>query len=396
MRTLPTVLSLLFTPITFGWQVATAVLRTIFYIFTLLPIPLRGRVIGAATRNLKNNTSSRRMLLPRDTAARFKREFEEEYGSHDLPFFEGGFAQALDLAKKDLKFLLVVLISPEHDEMDAFARGTLLSPNVVSFIKDPANSIILWGGNVLDTEAFQVSQEYNCTKFPFSALISLTPKEGSTKMGVIKRLSGLLPADTYTGELRKAIEKYAPELAGVRAQRQEQEMARNLRNAQDEAYERSLAADRERTRRRREAEEAVAAAERAAQEAAKAAARQEEQKKQWKLWRAGRIASEPEASDKDVVRLAIKFPSGERVVRRFQGHNTIEELYAFVECYGLGGNDTTATMPEGYQHDYQFRVASILPREVYHPTDEGTLQEKIGRSGNLIVEDVLEDEDEGS
>ena len=355
-----------------------------------MPFPLRHRVVAAGVQQLKKNAASRRMLLPGDTAARFKREFDEEYGQNRLPFFDGGFAQALDLAKRDLKFLLIVLMSPEHEDTDIFTRETLLSREVVNFVRDPSNNIILWGGSVLDTEAYQVSLEYNCTKFPFSAMISLTPSEGSTKMGVIKRLVGPLGPSTYVGEMRKAIDKHAPELAGLRTQRREQERARNLRNAQDEAFERSLAIDRERARQRREAEAAAMAAERAARDAAAAAARLEEQKKRWKRWRAGHMVPEPEASSKDVVKLAIKMPSGQRVVRRFDGSSLVEDLYAFVECFEeiQQGAEPTAAKPEDYTHRYEFRVASIIPREVFDPEEAKTLRDKVGRSGNLIVEDV--------
>lgn len=337
--------------------------------------------------------------MPRDTAARFKREFEEEYGSTELPWFEGGIAQAQDLAKKELKFLLVVLMSPEHDDTESFTRETLLNPDVVSFINDPANNVILWGGNILDSEAYQVAQEYNCTKYPFSAIVCLTPKEGSTRMSIIKRLAGPMPATAYLSEAQTAINKYAPDLAGVRAERTAQEVARSLRTEQDTAYERSLAKDRERARQRREAEKAAAEAARKAEEEAEAAARREELGDKWKRWRATTMEDEPPASNKDVVRIALKMPESSgagRIVRRFRNDTTMEMLYAFVECYDVltaseEVSEKTAVKPEGYEHEYQFRIASVMPRVVYEPSKEETMGQKIGRSGNLIVEEVSAD-----
>jgi FAS-associated factor 2 len=350
------------------------------------------------------------MLMPPDTAARFRREFEEEYGTNALPFYEGGFAQALDLAKRGLKFLLIILMSPEHDDTESFTRDTLLAPEVVDFIKDPANNIVLWGGNVLDSEAYQVAAEYNCTKYPFSCLVCLTPKEGSTRMSIIKRLAGPLSPSTYLAEIQTAINKYAPDLLGVRAERTAQEVSRNLRTEQDDAYERSLARDRERARQRKEAEAAAAAAEKKAREETEAAERRERQKQQWRRWRATTVKPEPETSadPKDVVRLALMMPTAGRIVRRFSARTSVEELYAFVECYDilttnpeLNGEDEKrvvnededenevdlpAEKPEGYVHEYGFRIASPLPRVVYEPTEPITLGERIGRSGNLIVE----------
>lgn len=346
------------------------------------------------------------MLMPRDTAARFKREFDEEYGVNELPFYEGGIAQAHDQAKKDLKFLLVILMSPEHDDTEGFVKDTLMDPSVVGFIKNPANNIILWGGNVLDSEAYQVSREYNCTKFPFSALVCLTPKEGSTRMGIVKRLAGPLPAATYLSELQGAMEKYRTDLDGVRAERAAVEVTRNLRTEQDSAYERSLAIDRERARQKKEAAAAAAAAEKRAAEEAAAAAVLEEKRQQWRAWRSTEILPEPPTSDKNVVRVALKMPEemgAGRVVRRFPRDAPMEELYAFVECHDIVKDEEgteVAVKPDDYEHVYMFRIASTLPREVYEASKTVTMGEKIGRSGNLIVEqmtgesDVEDDEDD--
>lgn len=390
----PWLLGLLLTPLNWGWQAASILLRTVLYALSFLPASIRPTLFTNRLSNALQSGSGRRMLMPRDAAARFKREFDEEHGDNDLPFYEGGLAQAHDMAKKELKFLLVVLLSPEHDDTASFVRDTLLASDVVSFVKDPSNNIILWGGNVLDSEAFQVAREYTCTKFPFSALVCLTPKEGSTRMGIVKRLSGPMPAATYLSELQGAIEKYGSDMAGVRAERSAQDFARNLRNEQDSAYERSLAIDRERAREKKAAAAAAAAAEKRALEAAEAKAARAAKGEEWKAWRATQIRPEPPASDKDIVRVALKMPEASgagRITRRFPKDAPLEELYAFVECYSiLHGGGGGGEKPTGYEHEYTFRVASTLPRVVYDASTTDTMGEKIGRSGNLIVEAIEE------
>ncbi|KJZ71302.1 hypothetical protein HIM_09312 [Hirsutella minnesotensis 3608] len=396
----PWLIGLLLTPFSLGWKAASTLFRTFCYLLSFLPASLRPPALSSGLRS----STGRRMLLPRDTAARFKREFDEEYGPNDLQLFEGGLAQAHDLAKKELKFLLVLLMSPEHDDTSSFVRETLLRPEIVEFINDPANNIIFWGGNVLDSEAYQVATEYNCTKYPFSALVCLTPKEGSTRMGIVKRLTGPMPAATYLSELQGAMEKYNADLEGVRAERTAQEFARSLRTEQDSAYERSLAIDRERAREKREAAAAAEEAEKRALEQAEAAAMLAERRRQWKAWRATKILPEPPASDKNVVRVALKMPeeSGAgRIVRRFPQDAPMEELYAFVECHDVAGDgtasDSVSAAPVDYEHRYTFRIVSTLPRMVYKPSTTITMGQCIGKSGNLIVEmmgDVGEDEDE--
>ncbi|RYP57217.1 hypothetical protein DL770_010713 [Monosporascus sp. CRB-9-2] len=109
-----------------------------------------------------------------------------------------------------------------------------------------------------------------------------------------------------------------------------------------------------------------------------------------------------------------------RIVRRFRADSTVEELYAFVECFDLlqsrqsraeegegnekagdgdddddDGDDYDYEKPEDYEHKYKFRVASLMPRVVYEPDAAATLGERIGRSGNLIVEDLQDDDADG-
>jgi FAS-associated factor 2 len=338
-------------------------------------------------------------LNPRDTAARFIREFEEEYGSHNLPFFESGYAQAFDLAKKNLQFLMVVLVSPEHDETSSFIRDTLLSPEVVEFVRNPENNIILWAGNVQDSEAYQVSAALSCTKFPFTGLIVHTPQVSSTAMGIAARVAGPTPPQQYIAKLRQAMQQHTEPLNRVRSQRAEQQATRNIREQQNSAYERSLAADREKARKKKEEAERKAREEKEALEREQAIERYAQNLAQWRQWRAASIRSEPGPEDKDIVRISLRMPNAERVVRKFAADAHIEELYAFVECYDIlhseEGVQENVERPKDFEHEYKFQLVSPMPREVYELKTGGTIKERIGRSGNLIVERTdLEDEEE--
>ena len=130
---MPFPFNILLLPFNLTYTIFQRVLGVVGYVFPFLPRLLSRFYSGGASRPSRD--SGRRPLNPRDTAARFMREFEEEYGvTHGtLPFHEGGYAQAFDLAKRDLKYLLVVLLSPEHDDTAPFVRDTLLSPDSVSY-----------------------------------------------------------------------------------------------------------------------------------------------------------------------------------------------------------------------------------------------------------------------
>ena len=344
-----------------------------------------------------SSRSGRRSLNPTDTSARFAREFEEEFGQNDLHFSERGYAHAYDLAKKELKFLLVLLLSPEHDDTSTFVKETFLSPEIVNFINDPQNKIILWGGNVQDSEAYQVSTALNCSKFPVVTLVVHTPQDSSTAMSTVARITGVQPPSVLLSKLRTAINQQSPALERVRTARSEQQAARDLREEQNTAYERSLAQDRERTRQRREAEAAQSRVEQEAKAKAEVAKRRQQQLQAWKRWRAQSISSEPGSDAKDITRISVRMTSGERVIRKFAGDRDIEELYAFVECYEIPQEErssTTVEKPVNFEHEYKFRLVSPMPRAVYEVKHGGTIGDKIGRSGNLIVEPLDEEEDE--
>ncbi|KAL8804876.1 MAG: hypothetical protein Q9182_002278 [Xanthomendoza sp. 2 TL-2023] len=392
----PFILTLFLTPFRLLYHILSGPLRLFAYLFPFLPPILSGLAGSRAQPRRQRDTSGRRPLNPRDTAARFAREFEEEYGPHDLQFFADGYAQAYDLAKKDLKFLFVVLLSPEHDDTSTFVRSTLLSPEVASYVNDPQNKIILWAGNVQDSEAYQVSSALNCSKFPFSAIVAHSPQDSSTSMSTIARISGPIPPSAFVRRLRSAISTHFATLEQARASRNEQQATRNLRAEQNSAYERSLAQDRERARQRREEAEARSRAAQEEKAKAKAAEQAIRNLEHWKKWRAQSILPEPSTSGEGVTRISIRMTSGERIVRKFRAEADMEELYAFVECYDIASGEAVSAetpKPPGYTHSYRFRLVSPMPRIEYDPDQGDSIGSRIGRSGNLLVE-YIDDEDD--
>jgi FAS-associated factor 2 len=322
-----------------------------------------------------------------------------------------------------------VLLSPENDDTAAYATDALLAPETAAFLNDPLNNVLLWGGSVHDAEAYQVAAAFGVTKLPYTALIARCPSDASSSsssratspfgasssgMNILLAVSGTPdapapspsdggPAPTTAAHpaaagllsrLGAATRAHAPHLRALRGAAAERDAARALRDEQDAAYERSLARDRERARQKRDRE----ARERRRGEAA---ARRDE----WRRWRAARLAGSEPGGDvaekgRPAVRVSIRMPGGERVVRRFEAGLPVEEVYALVECWPLLSDPSQslgkeARRPEGYEHVYAFRLVSPMPRVVLAVEDAGSIGERIGRSANLIVEAAVdEDEDE--
>ena len=345
----------------------------------------------------QSNRPVRRALPPAENTRRFIREFGEEYGDHTVPFVETGFNLTMDNAKRDLKFLMVVLLSPSHDDNSAWVRETLLSNALKQVLSSQADELMLWGGSVQDAEAYQVSEVLKCTKFPFVALLCHNASAGASGLTTVMR-SAAPGATELTAKLGAAITAHRPQLATTRAQRSERQASRNLRDEQDSAYERSLAQDRERARLRREEEAAQVRAQQEAQRTAERNEKRRHDRSQWQQWRTQTIPNEPDSSEKSAIRVSIRMPSGERVIRRFRPNSDLEELYAFVDCYenlqDAQPEHQAVLEPENYQHAYEFQLVSPMPRKAFPVQTGGTLEESIGRGANLIVEPLNAASDE--
>jgi FAS-associated factor 2 len=214
-------------------------------------------------------------------------------------------------------------------------------------------------------------------------------------MTVIMRAVGPMPAQELARKLEAAITSQQAQLRSQRSQRAEQQASRNLRDEQDSAYERSLAQDRERARRRREEQEAQERAESEAQAAVEAEEAKKIKTEQWRKWRAQSLPLEPGPDLKDVIRVSIRMPSGDRVIRKFRSDADLEELYAFVECYDVPEETETVEEPQSFVHSYSFRMVSPMPRTVFALGKGGSIGERLGRSGNLIVEPIDEGDEGG-
>jgi len=333
-----------------------------------------------------------------NAVARFIEHFESKYkvDSGVIPFQQCSYSQAYDTAKKDLKYLLVVLLSFEHDDTASFVQDTLLSTTFKSFVNDHTHDLLVWGGNLRESEAYQVATALNVSKLPYIGLIvyatSTSPFSPATSasMSIVMSSSGLISSQKLVTGLETTMKMFDNQLIVLRAEQREQKMSREIVQEQDSAYQRSLTLDRERARKKREEESAKDRE----KEAEKRRIDEEERRAtdvvNWKKWRAARLSQEPIASEES-VRISVRLLDGRRVIRKFHTEATIEELYAWVECLDIdvsGINEKTIEAPKGYEHQYEFVLVSPMPREVYDIDTGGKVCDRIGRNGNLITESL--------
>ncbi|TPX69269.1 hypothetical protein SpCBS45565_g02606 [Spizellomyces sp. 'palustris'] len=362
--------TLLTLPVTLPLRIAWAILS---YAASFLPPSLRPipRTPAAQTR---------RSTTPGDSkaaAARFLLDFEQTYGTQHPQFFQGTYTQALQKAKSEIRYLLVYLHSPEHDDTSGFCRQTLGSESLSPFLIQ--KNILVWAGDVRNSEEFQVSNILSATKYPFLAIIA--PHQSSLK--VVERIEGPCSPDEVIAAVTRVIEQVDPQLLSIRAERQAREQARTIREQQDEAYQASLRADQEKERRAREERERQEKEQAAAEKAEKDREARIEAKKKRKQHLTDTLPAEPDASESELSKLSIRLPSGERVVRRFRADDTMQNLYDFVETRDL--------LP--LELDVDFVIVNTYPRKVYVNMEETLRNAGLVPNASLVVEEKIEEDE---
>lgn len=395
--------AVLFSPFNLGYKMFNTLLYFLSWIFPFFP-----RLTGYYPANRTATRSVPEITDPKTIAERCIRTFEERYGENELKFFKGGYTDALDEAKKNLKYLVVILQSEEHDLTTNFNEQVVLNRQVVELLNRP--DIVLWMGDVKESEAYQVACGLEVSKFPFCALIAPSPKTPTSNvlvMTVLIKLSGGTGVETFVSTIEEKMEVHQPKLLSLVLDKQERDLSRRLREEQDSAYERSLAVDRERELQQLRERERIQLQQEEEQQVRDRQEREQrlekERKKnleklqlQWKKWTAWTIKQNETAissEGRNSARISLRLLSGERVVHKFDGDDSVEDVYAFVECYDilkdLESNEPEPEKPEpGYMHKYPFELVSPMPRKVLVASQQDRIKDEksLWPNGSLVVE----------
>ncbi|CDK26174.1 unnamed protein product [Kuraishia capsulata CBS 1993] len=314
---------------------------------------------------------------PQDKA----RQFINKFDSDELTLLECGYSQALYKSKREMKWLLCYIQSEEHEDHLRFKQNVLLSPQFVDFVN--SHDFLVWGGDISQSEAFQVANGFKVTKFPFLGLLTLTVNSTPTANGVttsapvlslVSKVQGYQDVYKVITKFSKAYDKYNPTLITLRHDHEQIEQDRQVRRAQDEAFERSLNVDRERTRQHQLRQQ------------------RERDRELYLKWRTLSMKPEPDTSAKGTyARVAIRLPDGSRTSRRFNKDISVEEIYAFAEASSTGiislEIPPDVEKPEGYEHEYSFRLIQVMPRMEVSCDDTRIEDSVVWPNGNLIMEE---------
>ncbi|KAG0181631.1 hypothetical protein DFQ29_007617 [Apophysomyces sp. BC1021] len=347
---------------------------------------------------------------PRALASQFLREFREYYGDRHVEFFQGGYSEALEKARRELRYLVIILQSDEHDDTEkfcryvlfviqverhlTFVRETLVSTELIEFMDN--NNVLIWGGNVREVESHQ-------GKCPHYTIIILQTPVGSTvpKMTVVDRIEGSVSPSVLINRFEAAKQRHGHALNRLKLEQEQREIERHLRSEQDKAYRESLKADQEKVteRKAREEREAAVRAEEKAKQAEEERQTYAEKRQQYIRYLYNSLPEEP-GSDYvgKVAKLSFRLGNGDRAIRSFRGDQSIEDLYHFIEVYPLLKGDERmdcTSPPEKYKHKFNFTIIAPYPRKTFDVSSKHKLcdEPSLWPSANLIVDTEMDDDE---
>ncbi|ORZ33016.1 hypothetical protein BCR44DRAFT_58581 [Catenaria anguillulae PL171] len=265
--------------------------------------------------------------------------YDKLYTSQHPPFYRGSYRQLVDDVKQKLEFALVYLHSEDHDSTERFCKETLADAEFAALLAE--HRINLYYGPMDHPEPYEVSSLLTATSYPFLALITLNSIHGVTKPTVVFRSEGYVPAATLVAKLRDAVQTHGLFVATIRQEREQREAERRMRAMQDEAYQASLARDRER---QRQAEQEAERKRKAEEDKRQKRAALIQQLRDRKAKRAALRATyspttEPTSATPNRTLVQVACPTGRACAAHFVDSDPVRHLYEYVESLDPLGED---------------------------------------------------------
>lgn len=257
------------------------------------------------------------MTDPLGDVLKFIQDYNSKFPSHPV-FYQGTYAQALNDAKRELKFLAVYLHSETSSpqvqagvtETTSFCRNTLSNADVIEYVN---RNMLLWGCDVTSPEGYRVSHSINARSYPLMVIIALR----DNKMTVMGRMEGDCTPEELLIRMRRVVGDNERWLNAARHDRLERNMTQTIRAQQDVAYEQSLKADQEKEKKRQAEREKQQQLEREIQAEHEAEERRLDLKERLRTELVHQVPSEPAEEAANAISIVFKLPNGMRITRRF-------------------------------------------------------------------------------
>jgi len=341
-----------------------------------------GRLAGGGGRGFAQTRESINAQGTRE-ARRFIELLEARYGPGPLltPFALGSLQQAIEIAKVDLRFILIYVHADEAEAALAggaalatgvFCRGVLSSELFQAVLEQ---HFVPWAADLSTPGGLRMARALGLREGPALAMLAYGEMLGGerSELRVLERLgpARCRTVETVVSALVAVVEKHEPMLVAARAERSERQVGRMIRDEQDAELKESLAADQARDRREEQAKQQSAAAAAACAERERCQAEAEAREEAVEVARVDArrlkgeaLPPEPEAGLPDVSRVAVRLPDGRRLDRRWLKSTKLQLLVDWVSSVEL---DT-----------YDVGLVSQYPRREFTMADHGLSLEEAG------------------
>lgn len=309
---------------------------------------------------------------PLANIAEFAIQYNTNFGTNHVDFYQGSYSQAVNEAKRDLKFLVVYIHQNNNADCTTFATETMTNPDLIEYLR---NNCIFWACSKDLPEGQKVFNALRAKRSPFLGVIVCK----SVRMTLVSKIEGPVAAPELLIQLAQLFAENEAELVVARKDKEERNETQLIRQQQDQAYEESLKADREKARLKKEKEEARLNAEKLEKEriAAEIARETEVVNRRQTLRNQLAEIGEPDANNPESIKVLIKLPTGSRHQRIFLKNEPVKNLYNFVFSHEECPNN--------------FEIAINFPHKVVECTEESeqTIEDAgINQSMLLFVNDL--------
>ncbi|OUM52661.1 hypothetical protein BVG19_g1867 [[Candida] boidinii] len=369
----------------------------------------------------------------------------------DLSIFEGNFNEAFNKSKSELRWLMVILVNSNSELSKTFVKSYLNNHNFIKFIND--NNIILYCGDVVYAEPFEVGKTYRAYSLPYVCLVSNVSATGASHplMSIVTKYQNFQSllnkasqnatstssatttrTDPYNVQkliksLQRVLDKYEPQLITQRYDKQEADFARLLRQQQDEAYELSLLKDKQRAEERKQKDLIESLERQRIEDEIKLKLLREEQRKLFIISNIKSILIDKEealktAAKGDYTTIQLRTHHGLRIIRKFLKNDSLYDLFLFAECklfiHEIMNESDSPNKKESeiitellqslessnleilndYIHEFKFELVSPMPRCKFQPSKDIKLsaEKVLWPNGSILIEKYSPDDEDSS
>jgi len=310
----------------------------------------------------------------RNAAQDFVYHYESKFGTNHPSFFRGTFAQALQTAGREYRFVLAYI----HDGdlgtnavgsiSDSVCRNVFQDPSIIRFIQE---AYVLWASSIKFSEAVSLRRALRNTNLPCLAIVRA--RVGNRHGELIALKHGRMEAADVLDWMQNVQRRYGMSLMSARLEAQQRETDRLLRQQQDEEFRRTLEEDRKKEQAKKEEAER------------EARLKMEEEQKVAETFQRRKSKSEgltPEpAPGVECASIILRMPDGTRLARKFDKSDTLQTLFDWADIAGV-------------EIQHALLVCSYPRKGFRYPEDVELTFESAGLvpSAMLLIEERVDDE----